>query len=328
MSRAPAPILSVRDLHVRLWTKFGVVRAVNGVSLDLAPGEVLGIVGESGSGKSIAMLAVRGLLDAARVGAVAGSVTVGDRSWNDLTEIEAWSSRSEDLAMIFQDAQTALNPVLTIEAQIVETLKARHGLGRKEARARAIKLLEAVRIPDPQRCLSSYPHQLSGGMCQRVMIAMAVGCEPKVLIADEPTTALDVTVQAQILNLISEIQRESGMSLVIISHDLGVIASIADRVHVMYAGRIVEKGTVQDVFAAPRHPYTQALLACTTRVDDEAAAPRAIPGALPDMREAISGCPFRDRCPIVLPICATEDPELDAVEGHAAACWRMPGADP
>jgi len=228
--------------------------------------------------------------------------------------------------MIFQDAQSSLNPVLTVESQIVETLKARHGIGSKEARLRAVKLLEAVRIPDPERCLASYPHQLSGGMCQRVMIAMAVGAEPKVLVADEPTTALDVTVQAQILNLISEIQRSSGMSLVIISHDLGVIASIADRINVMYAGRIVETGDIKDVFASPRHPYTKALLACTSRLDDEAEHPRAIPGTLPDMREALEGCPFRERCPVALPICAEEDPELETSTGHAAACWQLRGA--
>lgn len=329
LSQPSDPILKVDNLHVHLWTRSGVVHAVNGVSFEVGPGEVLGIVGESGSGKSIAMMSIMGLLDEQLIESIAGKVVIGNEGFDDLSHIDALSSRSDALAMIFQDSISALNPVLTVEEQIVETLVSRGGMTRAGARRRAAELLQAVHIPDATRCLASYPHQLSGGMCQRVMIAMAVGCGPKLLIADEPTTALDVTVQAQILALLADLRRETGMSIVIISHDLGVIAGIADRVHVMYAGRIVEKGSAAEIFYRPRHPYTRALLACTSRVDLDAASPKAIPGTLPDMRQPISGCAFSDRCPEVMDLCRGKEPLLEddphAQGGSAVACWRRFG---
>jgi len=339
----PAPVASgysliVRDLHVHLRSRHGTVHAVNGISFAVKPGEILGIVGESGSGKSVAMLAVMGFFDREAARLISGSVTVGGTEWRELAAPDPWSSRSPELAIIFQDAVSSLNPVLTVGSQMTDTLMARQpksggGMPRPAARRRAAELLDLVRIPDAARCLDLYPHQLSGGMCQRVMIAMAISADPSVLIADEPTTALDVTVQSQILDVLLEIRQRTGMSIVMISHDFGVIARVADRVQVMYAGRIVERGGVDDIFSRPQHPYTRALLACSPRIDRGEQASQIIPGAPPDMRLAFAGCPFAARCAEVMGVCRRDEPALRPVgsgavlERHAASCWLPRIAD-
>ncbi len=317
------PVLSVRDLTCEFSTAGGTVRAVNGVSFDLAPGETLGVVGESGSGKSITMLAILGLL-AANGRITGGSVTLDGVELVGASEKRLQSVRGREISMIFQDPMTALNPVMTIAAQIDESLK-RHsrGLDRRGRQSRIIELLDQVRIPNAVRRARQYPHEFSGGMRQRAMIAMAMANRPRILLADEPTTALDVTVQAQILDLLHDVQVETGTALVMITHDLGVIAEVADRALVMYAGRVVETGTAAELFAEPRHPYTRGLLASRPTLDDtDGGDLDAIPGQPPNPARLPSGCSFRPRCDLAQgrTECA-EAPELAVLgEGRAAAC--------
>lgn len=312
-------VLSIRDLAVRFSTPDGVVPAVNEFSLELAPGECVGIVGESGAGKSQSFLAVMGLL--AGNASVSGSARLGETELlgNDREALNA--VRGSKLAMIFQDPMTSLTPHLRVVDQIGESLVRHRGLSKAQARQRALELLRLVQVTDAERRLDQYPHELSGGMRQRVMIAIALACDPAVLIADEPTTALDVTIQAQILALLAQLKRERGMSMVLVTHDLGVVAGIADRVVVMYGGRIVEHGAVKDILLAPQHPYTRALLASMPRIDEVGNAPlQAIGGQPPNPRRLPNGCAFHPRCALAADRCASERPALNVAAGRAVAC--------
>jgi oligopeptide transport system ATP-binding protein len=317
------PLLRVEDLHVHFKTDDGLVQAVNGVSFDLAAGETLGIVGESGSGKTVTNLAVLGLIPQPP-GIIAGGRAV--YRGQDLLRMntrELSHIRGRRIAMIFQDPMTSLNPFLTVGEQLTEVtrLHLKHSAG--EARKHAIAMLAKVGIPSPDRRIDDYPHQFSGGMRQRVMIAMALSCQPDVLIADEPTTALDVTIQAQMLELIKELQTSQGTAVILITHALGVVASVCERVLVMYAGQIVEEAKVGPLFERPQHPYTLGLMQSIPRWDASTREPlKAIPGQPPDMLHPPSGCPFHPRCPYVLEICPTEMPPLEpAVHGGRKACW-------
>ena len=302
------PVLEVRDLSVRFETNDGAVYAVNHVDFALGRGQTLGIVGESGSGKSQTMLAMMGLL--ARNGTATGQVLHHGRDLLGLPAAELNAVRGDRIAMIFQDPMTSLNPYLTVERQMTEVLELHRGLARREARARAIRALDAVKIPEAKRRIDFYPHEFSGGMRQRVMIAMALLCEPEVLIADEPTTALDATVQAQITQLLRELQRDHGTAIVIITHDLGVVAGLCDDVMVMYGGRVMEHASADDVFHRPSHPYTRGLLAALPRLDADAGALVSIPGNPPNMNALPPGCPFSARCRYVQDRCVTSLPLL------------------
>ncbi len=315
-------ILEIAGLTTRFSTPDGEVAAVSDVDLALAEGETVGVVGESGSGKSQLFLSVLGLL--ARNGQATGSARFRGQELIGLAARELRRLRGRRLAMIFQDPMTALNPHLTVGRQLTEVLAIHHGLGARAARTRANDMLERVRIPDASRRLGTYPHELSGGMRQRVMIAMALLGEPDVLIADEPTTALDVTVQAQILDVLREVKAEFGVATVLITHDLGVVAGLCDRVVVMYAGRIVEAGQVDLLFRAPAHPYTRALLGALPRVDTDGSGELvAIPGQPPNLQRAIRGCAFQPRCPVAEARCAAERPSFAALgPGRAAACFK------
>lgn len=311
-------VLSLRDFRVTFPTLFGDVQAVRGVDLDVRAGEILGVVGESGSGKSVTFLGVMGLLP--KSARISGSATVGD------TELVGASSRimrevrGRRVAMIFQDPLSALNPTHRIGDQIVEMIQAHNKVSTKAAMSRAIELLTEVGIPQPAERARQYPHEFSGGMRQRVMIAMAIANDPEVLIADEPTTALDVTVQAQILEILQRIQSELNAAVVLITHDLGVVARVADRVQGMYAGRVVERGSVESVYDHPSHPYTRGLLQSLPTVGRERLQP--IPGAPPNMMDPPSGCAFRVRCPHAIERCADEMPSLLPVGDVESACWR------
>ncbi|GGL94743.1 MULTISPECIES: ABC transporter ATP-binding protein [Micromonospora] len=314
------PLLQVTDLRVSFPGGSGPVHAVNGVSLTLTAGRTLAVLGESGSGKSVTAQAVMGILDVPPA-RVAGSVTLRGRELLTLSPRDRDRVSGEEIGMVFQDAMAALNPVFTVGDQLTELLRVRRGLSRADARRRAVELLDRVRIPAATDRVKDYPHQFSGGMRQRVMIALAIALEPAVLIADEPTTALDVTVQAQVMELIAEIQRDSGMALLLITHDLGVVAEVADDVAVMYAGRIVERGTVEQIFDGPAHPYTEGLLASMPRVDRTDEQLYAIPGAPPNPARLPSGCPFHLRCHRVTDECRTTLPALEALPaGRASAC--------
>jgi oligopeptide transport system ATP-binding protein len=322
------PLLSVENLRVRFWTQRGTVHAVNGISFDIAAGETLGIVGESGCGKSVTSLALLGILP--RAGRIAsGTALFGDRDLLKLSDAELRRIRGREIAMIFQDPMTSLNPVLTVGRQIREPLETHFGMARKPAEARAAELLDQVGIPAARSRVNDYPHQFSGGMRQRVMIAMALACEPKLLIADEPTTALDVTIQAQILNLLRELVAERDTALVLITHDLGVVAGMCERVHVMYAGMFMETGSAEQVFDTPRHPYTLGLLQSVPRLD----APRGrklhpIEGAPRDMLNAPAYCPFAPRCSYEVTQSRLEVPPLVEMEpGHHVACFNPVPAD-
>ena len=318
-----APLLSVEDLSVRFDTDDGVVHAVDGVSFELEAGAVLGVVGESGSGKSVSSLTLLGLTRSART-TVAGRARFDGQDLLTLPEDELRQLRGNDVAMIFQDPLSALHPLYRIGAQLSEAVLAHRDVSKQEARDRAEEMLGLVGIADPRGRLDSYPHELSGGTRQRVMIAMALVNEPKLLIADEPTTALDVTVQAQILELLGRLRDELGMAMVIVTHDLGVVASIADDVAVMYAGRIVEHASVATIFDAPEHPYTWGLLGSMPRLDGlDGADLVPIPGRPPSLIARPSGCHFHPRCPYVREAHTTTDPELAAIEddpGHAVRC--------
>ena len=322
-------MLSVRYLATHFFTDEGVVKAVDGVSYDVAAGQVLGIVGESGSGKSVSSLSTMRLIPSPPDKIVRGSILfegrepgAGPRDLVKLSEPEMQRIRGDQIGMIFQDPMTSLNPYLRISRQLTEVLELHKRATPAEARRASVDMLKQVGIPDPTRRIDDYPHQLSGGMRQRVMIAMALLCEPRLLIADEPTTALDVTIQAQILELIDERRRASNVGVVLITHDLGVVAKMADRVAVMYAGRIVEQGPAEELFARPAHPYTVGLARSIPHLDgDRSQRLRPIPGAPPSLAKLPSGCPFRTRCPHAKALCAEVFPEARAVgEGHEVAC--------
>ncbi len=317
------PLLDVRGLTMHFFLEDGVARAVDGVSFSLDRGRVLGLVGESGCGKSMTALSlIRLVPPPGRI--VAGRVLLDDQDLLELSEREMRAVRGAGLAMVFQEPMTSLNPVFTVGSQIAEAIRLHTELGRKQAWARAVELLGEVGIPDPARRAGEYPHRLSGGMRQRVMIAMAISCAPRVLIADEPTTALDVTIQAEILDLLRTLRRRRGMSVLLITHDLGVVAQQADEVAIMYAGRIVEHAPVVEVFERPQHPYTQLLLAAMPTLGAHRERLATIPGQVPDLRHLPSGCHFRDRCPRAIDRCAEIDPPLEEkAPGHTAACIRV-----
>ncbi len=317
------PVLEVSNLKTVFDTRDGAVHAVNGVSFTLAPGELLGVVGESGSGKSVTMMSLMGLLPMPPARIAEGEIRFEGRDVRAMTERQLRGLRGGNVGFVFQDPMTSLNPVFTVGYQLMEPLREHLRLSRKAARARAAELLGLVGIPDAEARLDAFPHQFSGGMRQRVMIAMALACDPKVLIADEPTTALDVTIQAQILELVRGLRQRLGMGIIWITHDLGLVAGIADRVMVMYAGQIVEHGPVGELFANPRHPYTRALLETVPSVT----GPRAkrlntIEGQPPHLGAHPTSCPFVPRCPHAFNRCRTENPpRMDVGPGHDAACW-------
>ncbi len=317
------PVLEVSDLRTVFRTRDGGVFAVNGVSFSVAAGEVLGVVGESGSGKSVTMMSLMRLLPSPPAEITGGSVVYRGRDVGAMNPRELRALRGGEIGFVFQDPMTSLNPVFTVGFQLMEPLRAHLGLGKAAARARAGELLRLVGIPDAERRLDDYPHQFSGGMRQRVMIAMALSCDPKVLIADEPTTALDVTIQAQILELMRGLRARLGTGIVWITHDLGLVAEIADRVMVMYAGLIVEQGPVAEIFADPRHPYTRALLATRPGVEGPRARRlRVIEGQPPRLGAPPAACPFAPRCAHVFDRCRSENPRREPVgPGHDAACW-------
>jgi len=320
---ARQPLLSVEDLRVEFWTQRGTVHAVNGISFDIAPGETLGIVGESGCGKSVTSLALMGILP--RAGRITGGTAMfGDRDLFRLSDRELRRIRGRDIAMIFQDPMTSLNPVLTIGRQIREALEAHFDLGKGDANRRVADLLEQVGIPSPDIRLKDYPHQFSGGMRQRAMIAMALACEPKVLIADEPTTALDVTIQAQILDLLRRLVEDRETALILITHDLGVVAGMCERVNVMYAGMFMETGSADQLFSRPRHPYTLGLLQSVPRLDAERKTKlQPIEGSPRDMLRAPQACPFQPRCRFEVEQSRLEVPPLRELEpGHMVACFN------
>ena len=321
-------ILAVDDLTVRFYTRDGIVRAVNGISLNISRGETLGIVGESGCGKSVTSLAVMGLIPQPPGRIESGSIRMEGRNLLNLTEKEMRKVRGNEIAMIFQEPMTSLNPVLTIGFQISESLMLHQGFSKKEAFAKAEEFLNIVQFPEAARRLNEYPHQMSGGMRQRAMIAMALSCNPKILIADEPTTALDVTIQAQILHLMVDIKKRLQTAIIMITHDLGVIAEMADRVMVMYAGSKVEEATVHRLFDHPLHPYTRGLMASIPSIDTPAEPETVhrleeIPGIVPSLRQDIVGCAFAPRCKFAKDRCRHDAPPLEEhASGHWAACWE------
>ncbi|HWN53846.1 MAG TPA: ABC transporter ATP-binding protein [Methylomirabilota bacterium] len=321
MRRDAAPLLSVEDLSVEFRTRDGVVRALDRVGFAIRRGETVGVVGESGSGKSVTAFSLMRILDpAARI--TQGRATFGGLDLIAASERELGLRRGRDLAMIFQNPRTALNPIRQVGRQIGDVLRRHAGVPRAQARARAVELLAQVQIPDPERRYWAYPFELSGGMCQRVMIALALACGPSLLIADEPTTGLDVTTQAAIMDLIDELARQSDMATMLITHDLGLAAEHCERIVVMHAGHVVECAPTADLFKSPRHPYTAKLIAATPRpgasLDDLA----AIPGGLPDLRGDLPPCRYRARCERYAPLCDGPLPRREPVPGHLVACWK------
>jgi oligopeptide transport system ATP-binding protein len=316
-------VLEVRNLKTHFFTDEGVVKAVDGISYDLQEGEFLALVGESGCGKSVSALSVMRLVPNPPGRTVAGEVIFDGRDLLKVNEREMRKVRGGQIGMVFQEPMTSLNPVLTIERQLTETVELHQGMNKTESRKRAKELLELVGIPDAERRLKDYPHQFSGGMRQRVMIAMAMSCNPKVIIADEPTTALDVTIQAQVLELLQGVATEFGTAVILITHNLGVVARYANRVNVMYAGRIVEQGSAQDIYHNPRHPYTIGLLDSVPRMDqDRQERLRTIEGSPPDLMNLPQGCSFNPRCRYAVGQCFEESPTLTAVgEAHSSSCW-------
>ncbi len=326
-------LLEVRGLQTFFYTDDGIGRAVDGVSFELFRGETLGLVGESGCGKSVTALSIMRLVSEPPGRLVGGQVLAGGRDLLQLSDKEMCEVRGDEVAMIFQEPMTSLNPVLTCGYQIAEAVELHQKVSKVEARNRAVEMLRLVGIPGPEQRVDEYPHQLSGGMRQRVMIAMALSCNPQVLIADEPTTALDVTVQAQILELLARLQDELGMAILLITHDLAVVAEVAERVAVMYAGQVVECTQTESLFAGPRHPYTKGLLKSIPRLDEERDRLEIIDGAVPDFRQLPSGCRFHPRCPLATDQCREAAPPLEELfsghqvsdlesAGHFVACWR------
>ena len=315
-------LLEVKDLKMYFHTRDGVVKAVNGVSYTLPKGHTIGIVGESGSGKSVTALTMMGLIPMPPGRIEGGQVIFKGRDILSLPDEEVRKIRGNEIAMVFQDPMTSLNPVYRVGRQLAEPLMLHMGMNKKQAWARAVELLRLVGIPHPEQRVRDYPHQFSGGMRQRVMIAMALACDPDILIADEPTTALDVTIQAQIIELMQEIQKRTGSAIIMITHDLGVVADIADTVLVMYAGKAVEFGTTEDVYGAPRHPYTWGLMASLPRADMTEKSPlQPIKGSPPSLVDLPEGCSFHPRCPYATDRCRIEVPELRVISGdHSAAC--------
>jgi oligopeptide/dipeptide ABC transporter ATP-binding protein len=317
------PLLAVEDLRTHFFTADGVVRAVDGVSFEVGAGETLALVGESGSGKSVTALSILRLVPDPPGKIVSGRIRFRGRDLLSLASGPMRAVRGKEISMIFQEPMTSLNPVFTCGEQIVEAVVLHERVSRSEARTRAVELLRLVGIPAPEQRTREYPHQLSGGMRQRVMIAMALACRPALLIADEPTTALDVTIQAQILDLLGRLQEELGMAVLLITHDLGVVAETADRVAVMYAGQIVESCDSSAAFRRTRHPYTAGLLASLPRLGTRGTPLRVIPGQVPDAARLPAGCRFHPRCPVVIDRCRALEPPLAALEsGHLARCWR------
>jgi len=318
-------LLEVEDLHVKFFTRRGVAHAVRGVSFRIDAGETLGLVGESGSGKSVTALALMGLIR------LPGRITAGDVRWKGRSLLGPGGERllagirGREIAIVFQDPMTSLNPLFTVGFQIGEVLRHHLGIGRDQARRRAIELLEMVGIAFPEQRAQQYPHEFSGGMRQRMLIAMALACEPELLIADEPTTALDVTIQAQILELLAELQRRLGIAVLLISHDLGVVAQVCHRIAVMYAGHIVETGTAEEVFSRPGHPYTEGLLRSTPRLDRVESRLQGIDGSPPDLIHPPPGCPFHPRCRLADERCPAEMPPLEDHDGREVACWHAFG---
>ncbi|MEI8302910.1 MAG: ABC transporter ATP-binding protein [Burkholderiales bacterium] len=317
-------LLQIRELKVHFRTDHGWLHAVDGVDLDIAAGETLGIVGESGCGKSVTAKTVLKLIDMPPGRIVAGEVRWQGRDLVPLRADEMDRIRAREIAIVFQEPMTSLNPVFTVGEQIAESVRRHEGLSRRDARDRAIEMLRRVRIPNPERRVADYPHQFSGGMRQRVMIAIALACNPKLLIADEPTTALDVTIQAQILDLLAELKAELGMAVMLITHAMGVVAEVAQRVVVMYAGKVVEEAPVEALFATPRHPYTRGLIRSIPRIDLAAVHKtrlEAIPGTVPRLIEPAPGCRFAGRCRHAVDACATQTPPLrEVAPGHRVAC--------
>ena len=319
-----AKLLELGDLRTQFFTTAGTVKAVDGVSYDIEAGETVGIVGESGCGKSVSALSILRLIPDPPGKIVGGKILFMGRNLLELSDVEIRKVRGHEIAMVFQEPMTSLNPVLTIGRQITETLEQHMGIDRQEADARAVELLGMVGISDAERRLKQYPHHFSGGMRQRVMIAMALSCEPKLIIADEPTTALDVTIQAQILELMKDLTRRLGVALIIITHNLGVVARYADKVNVMYAGKIVEKGSARQIYHNPSHPYTIGLLASVPRLDHKRGTKLVpIEGQPPDLTLLDQGCAFRPRCRFAEDICTREIPPLEEVGGgQYSACWQ------
>jgi peptide/nickel transport system ATP-binding protein len=319
-----APLLEVEDLRVEFAAPEGTVRAVDGVSFEIRQGEILGLVGESGCGKSITALSLLRLI--APPGRISGGrIRYRGRDLLSLSEREIRKVRGKEIALIFQEPVAALNPVFTVGSQISEAIRVHNKVGRKKAMEEAVRLLGLVQIPDPGRRIHEYPHQLSGGMCQRVMIAMALSCRPSLLVADEPTTALDVTIQAEILDLLRRLREQFDLSVLLISHNLGVVAESGSRVAVMYAGRIVEEAPVREIFASPRHPYTLGLLKSMPRLGEGARKKRrlpTIPGNVPDPARREPGCPFAPRCPEVMEVCRRAEPMLLPLPpGRKVSCF-------
>lgn len=325
MSNAKA-ILEVRDLRVEFRTRRGLARVINALDFSLEPGRTLGIVGESGCGKSMTALAVMGLVPIPPGRIAGGEILLEGRNLLQLSDRDMRAVRGGDISMVFQEPMTSLNPVFTVGDQIAETVRVHTGADARKGRDRAVEMLNAVGIPNPGQRVDEYPHQLSGGMRQRVMIAMALACRPKVLICDEPTTALDVTVQAQVLDLLRDLQRETGTAIILITHDMGVISEMADQVLVMYAGRKVEEATTAEILSDPRHPYSKGLIACVPHVketpDPERQPLTEIPGIVPSLIELGRGCPFAPRCEIAEARCSADAPPNAAVgPNRSVTCW-------
>ncbi|GAA4863078.1 ABC transporter ATP-binding protein [Kitasatospora terrestris] len=323
------PLLDVRDLHVEFKTRDGVVRAVNGVNYDVSAGETLAVLGESGSGKSVTAQAIMGILDMPPARIPKGEILFRGQDMLTMGREERRRIRGQKIAMIFQDALSSLNPVLTVGHQLGEMYRAHRGTSRKDAKLKAIELMDRVRIPAAAERVGDYPHQFSGGMRQRIMIAMALALEPDLIIADEPTTALDVTVQAQVMDLLAELQAEYHMGLILITHDLGVVADVADKIAVMYAGRIVETAPVHELYGRPAHPYTRGLLDSIPRLDQKGQELYAIKGLPPNLLRIPPGCAFNPRCPRAQEICRQEVPQLfqvteddgTPIAGRRSACF-------
>ncbi|BCG57621.1 ABC transporter ATP-binding protein [Paenibacillus sp. URB8-2] len=321
------PILKIENLHTHFFTEKGEVPAVDGVDLYINPGEVLGVVGESGCGKSVTSLSVLKLVPSPPGRIVDGRIVFKGTDIVPLKEKEMRKIRGNAVSMIFQEPMTSLNPLFTVGQQIIETVRLHRGLSKKEAREHAVEMLRKVGIPRPEAIIDEYPHQLSGGMRQRVMIAMSISCSPELLIADEPTTALDVTIQAQILDLIRRLNEEQGTAVMMITHDLGVVAEMCHRVAVMYAGKVVEEGSVHDIFKNPLHPYTQGLIASVPRMDETRERLYSIPGNVPILSKNMQGCRFASRCSHVMDICRQSLPELTLQENrHSCRCWLHDGS--